>query len=247
MTAPLVSIIVPTYREDALHVSLDALAAHLRALPKYRFEILLVDDSDAPHKAAIDRWIETHTGGDLVARRIDGEGQGKGDAVRRGALAATGAFVLTMDADLPVPLHHVEEFVRLLDEEGYDLVVAERPMTRNTSEPLRYVLSRALFLAQWLIVFGARRFEDTQCGFKAFRADLLRELASRQVIHGGMYDIEYLSMAVRRGARVARVPVEPNPEVRPSKIRVLRAVVDDPIAIARIKWRLVTRAYDRQR
>jgi dolichyl-phosphate beta-glucosyltransferase len=245
VTATLVSIVVPTFHEDGLAASLDALADHLRSIPQYQFEILVVDDSGAAHKSAIDSWIRERARDGVAARRIDGKRRGKGDAVRVGALAANGELVLTMDADLPVPLSHVEEFVELLDRGGYDLVVAERPMTRNTSEPIRYVLSRALFVAQWMVVFGERRFDDTQCGFKGFRAALLRELASRQVIRGGMYDIEYLSAAVRRGAKVARVPVEPNPEVRRSKIRVLRAIVDDPIAIARIKWRLVTRAYDR--
>jgi len=236
----LVSIVVPTFQEDP--ATLDVLAEHLRGIDRYEFEILVVDDSDAAHKAAIDDWIRRSP---ITARRIDGRRRGKGDAIREGARAARGAFVLTMDADLPVPLSHVEQFLELLDEGGYDVVVGERPMTRNTSEPLRYVLSRALFVAQWLVVFGERRFEDTQCGFKGFRAELLRDLAERQVVRGGMYDIEYLSIALRRGARVARVSVVPSPEVRPSKIRVLRALVDDPIAIARIKWRLVTRAYDR--
>jgi dolichyl-phosphate beta-glucosyltransferase len=243
----LVSFVIPTFEEEQLGESLDILEAHLRELRDNHFEIVIVDDSGDRHKVAIDRFIEERRsayGDHVVVRAIDGRGRGKGDAIRLGALAALGSVVFTMDADIPVPLDHVTQFLRLIDDRGFDVVIGERPLMRNFREPLRCLLSRALFAAQRFLVFGQDHFDDTQCGFKAFRRAILRDLANRQIVSGGMYDVEYLYAARRRGAAIARVPVVPNAERRASKIRVLHASIVDPIALVRVKLSGLAGRYD---
>jgi dolichyl-phosphate beta-glucosyltransferase len=49
--------------------------------------------------------------------------------------------------------------------------------------------------------------EDSQCGFKAFRADAAREIFSRQRIDGFGFDVEVLMLARFYGFRVAEVAV----------------------------------------
>jgi len=247
-SARLVSFIIPTFEEDYLSSSLDVLVDHLLDSTTDRFEVLLVDDSSARYKAAIRDYVETRRashGDRLIVRAIDGRKRGKGDAVRLGALASEGAVVFTMDADLPVPLACIDTFLTLIDSERFDVVIGERPLTRNLIHPVRYVLSRFLFVAQRRFVFGGIRFHDTQCGFKAFRGGLLRDLAKVQIVSGGMYDVEYLYAATRRGAAIARVPVVPNAEWRPSKIRVFRATLTDPVDLVRVKLRGLGGRYDR--
>lgn len=243
----LVSFIVPTFEEDAIGSSLDVLSAHLLKSTASRFEILVVDDSPARYKAAIRDYAESRRsvhGRRIVVRAIDGRKRGKGDAIRIGALASQGAIVFTMDADLPIPLACIDTFLALIDAEGFDVVIGERPLTRNLKEPLRWLLSRILFVAQRVFIFEGTRFHDTQCGFKAFRGTLIRDLAAMQIVCGGMYDVEYLYAANRRGATIARVPVVPNPEWRASKIRVMRASVTDPIDLLRVKMRGLGGRYD---
>jgi dolichyl-phosphate beta-glucosyltransferase len=244
----LVSFVIPTFEETEITESLDALTSHLSRLPRDRFEILIVDDSAEAYKVAIRRYAESYRqlhGERIAIRQLDGRHRGKGDAVRIGALAASGSVVFTMDADLPVPLEHIEEFLSFIDDLGFDVVIGERPLTRNLAEPARYVLSRALFAAQRVIVFGSNRFHDTQCGFKAFRGRLIHELASRQIASGGMYDIEYLYAAIRLGACIRRVPVVQNVERRPSKIRVLRSLMTDPVDLVRVRLRGLFGHYNR--
>jgi hypothetical protein len=147
-----------------------------------------------------------------------------------------------MDADLPVPLENIERFLRLFDE-GADFVVAERPSDRNLSQPVRFVASRVLFAFQRVVVFQSSAFLDTQCGFKAFRGELVRRIASQQIVNGGMADIEYLYVALRAGARPVRVSVTPNVETRESKINVKKAIVQDPVDLVRIKLRALTGGY----
>lgn len=223
-----VSIVIPTYEEDGLDERLDVLRAHLRALP-YAFEILIVDDSGPENRARADAYANRHED----VRVIAGERRGKGAAVKLGVLESTGSVVFTIDADLPVALERIQEFVERV-RSGADVVVAERPFDRNLANPVRFIASRVLFVAQKWIVLGDR-FHDTQCGFKAFRGDVARSLARRQIVDGGMYDIEYLLIATREGLRIERVPVTQLPSPRPSKIRTLRALASDPRDLARIK------------
>jgi dolichyl-phosphate beta-glucosyltransferase len=243
---PLVSVVIPTLREDQIGQTLTVLGDELAQIDDYRFEILLVDDSAEPFKEIMDAAtvaFNARFAPKLAAKRVDGPRKGKGAAMREGALASGGHIVFWMDADLPVPLENVARFLRLFEEEGVDLVVAERPFDRNLSQPVRFVASRALFALQRLLVFHSRAFNDTQCGFKAFRGDLLRRIAGKQIVDGGMADIEYLFVAIRAGARAARVGVVPNPETRESKINVRNALLTDPIDLVRIKLRSLRGGY----
>jgi len=242
----LVSLIVPTPREDEIAVTLAAIGAHLAGLQGYDFEIVLVDDSAEPYKRLMDdatAAFNARFGPKIVARRADGPRRGKGAAIRVGVLASKGEFVFWMDADIPVPLTNIDRFLEVFDQEGADFVVAERPFDRNMSQPVRFVASRVLFAFQRALVFQSRAFNDTQCGFKAFRGSLARRIAEQQIVDGGMADIEYLYAALRSGARPARIAVTPNPETRESKINVRRAIIMDPIDLVRIKLRSFTGGY----
>jgi len=205
---PLVTFIIPTLNERQFDVALDALTQHLGGMADTRFEILLVDDSPSEGRAQLGRWVDerAHLAPRIQMQVIEGARQGKGHAVRLGALRSHGDIVFTMDADLPVPLPTIDEFIAKLDQ-GVDVVIAERPEARNAGKPTRVLLSRALRLLQQGIVFQNRAFADTQCGFKAFRAGPARELALRQREEGYAFDIEWLLYAQARGWNVLERPL----------------------------------------
>ncbi len=50
-----------------------------------------------------------------------------------------------------------------------------------------------------------------------------------------MYDIEYLYVAKRDGARIEHVGVTPNGETRPSKVKVWKCICTDPVDLLRVK------------
>jgi len=235
-----VCIVIPTFHEEEISRTLDRLAAHLEAVKHARFEVVVVDDTSEDARAAI-RAAWKHDGVTLVV--MSGPKRGKGAAVRDGVLASTGEIVFTIDADLPVPLEQIDAFIARISG-GADVVMAERPMTRNLEDPLRFVLSRGLYAFQRYVIFGAHVFNDTQCGFKAFRGELVRALAQKQAVDGGMYDIEYLYLARRTGARIDRVEVIPNPEWRSSKINAWRALRRDPKDLLMVRWRAIRGDYD---
>lgn len=177
------------------------------------------------------------------AREVQGAHRGKGHAVRTGVLASSGEVVVVIDADLAALLPHLPRFIELVARERYDVVIAEREHEVRERTALRYVLSYGLLLAQRLFVFQSFRFRDTQCGFKAFRGDAARAIAAKQRVDGGMYDIEYLYAAACNGLRIAQVPVGRVAEERPSRIRLMSCLRNDPPALLGVKWRGITGKY----
>ena len=233
-----VSLVIPTYREYAFGQSLDRLLAHLGGLPLLEFEILVVDDSAAKTQAALNEEIAKRRRGlkrGMTLQLLSGPRRGKGAAVRLGVQRSTGSIVFIVDADLPVPLHNIEDFVEAMRMSGADAVVGERPRNRYSDNTLRHVLSRGLWFIQRTLVFHGSAFEDTQCGFKSFRGGALRDIVDRQIVDRGMYDLEYLYAAMRRRLDVQRVAVDSSAEVRPSRINVWRCLLLDPFDIVRFK------------
>jgi dolichyl-phosphate beta-glucosyltransferase len=229
----LTSIILPTLSED-VSLPLAELDDCLGGLDG-EFEVLILDDSAEAHRASERaRVAAAQTSANVHARLIDAPRAGKGAAVRLGILEARGDIVFTVDADLPVSLEHVTEFIRLIDG-GADVVMAERPLDRRFETWQRYVLSRGLLVMQRALVFHSSEFADTQCGFKAYRGDLVRDIARHQVVDGGMYDLEYLFDARRRGVKIVKITIGSRPESRPSRIDLWKCFRRDWVDVLRIR------------
>jgi dolichyl-phosphate beta-glucosyltransferase len=56
-------------------------------------------------------------------------------------------------------------------------------------------------------LLAVRGFEDTQCGFKAFRRAAARDIFAHQSLTGWGFDVEILYIAAKRGYRVIEVPI----------------------------------------
>lgn len=131
---------------------------------------------------------------------------GKGGGLKRGIEACTGEFTVFTDTDLPVPLETITQAVELL-KGGADVVAGSRVMKESKrDEPLkRRILSRGFhYLA--LISLGMRW--DSQCGFKAVRTSVGRDLFSQMANPGFAYDVDFLIQAKRKGVKVVEMPVE---------------------------------------
>jgi dolichyl-phosphate beta-glucosyltransferase len=221
-----VTIVVPTRNEPNLAEWLETLHASVDA------EIVVVDDSTSP------------VGNLPHARVIRGPDRGKGAAVGVGILAAQGEVIVVVDADLDqATMARIPEFVGRIGA-GYDVVIGERTRWRYDNLG-RFVLSIALFVAQRVLIFQSAQFFDTQCGLKAYRQPAARTLAQLQTVDGGMYDIEYLYIAVLNRFRIGSIPIVPWPETRATRLRILRCLRTDPIDLLRTKWNGMRGRYSR--
>jgi dolichyl-phosphate beta-glucosyltransferase len=208
---PFLSIVIPAYNEERrLPATLNSVMSYLTR-QAYSSEVLVVDDGSSDRTAEV---AAKHPG--VTVLRCDH--RGKGFAVRAGALAARGAYVLLCDADLAVPIDEWEKmYARLMA--GYDVAIGSREglgASRKGEPWYRHVMGRVFnLIIRGVAITG---IDDTQCGFKAMGRAVAQDLFRRVRIYGEdapvvrgaavtAYDVELLFLARRRGYRIAEVPV----------------------------------------
>ncbi len=215
---PSLSVIVPAYNErQRLPRTLREVADYFRD----PVEIVVADDGSRDGTAEVAEDLLSGTRHAFAVIRHD-YNHGKGCAARLGMLHARGRHLLIMDADSATPIAEWEK-LRVKLEAGADIVVGSRAVP-DASIPVaqpwyRRPLGPAFNLAVQALLFGGIR--DTQCGFKAYRAEAARDLFSRQRIDSFTFDPEIIYLALRRGYRVEEVGVvwKDQPD---SKVSVLR-------------------------
>lgn len=234
------SLIIPTYRyPERTYDAVRRAHAYLSGEMDGPFEILVVDDGSPPQ--------ESVRAADLppdVTLLHHGRNLGKGAAVRTGLERACGEVVLVTDADLPFGLEPLATTLAWL-EEGADIVVGDRTHAESNCarrvSPLRTLSSYAFtFLVNRVIRLP---LGDTQCGYKAFRARVAKELFSSLEIAGFAYDVEILLRARIAGFRLRRQPLRLlDDEV--STVRLWRHAPEVFLDTLRIAWRRVRGRYD---
>lgn len=175
------SVIIPLYNEAD---SLPELKAWIdRSLQGFSYEILFVDDgsTDASWEVIVGMASDTVHG--IRFRR----NYGKSAALYEGFAAARGDIVVTLDADLQDSPEEIPEMVRMIREEGYDLVSgwkqhrADNVFTKNLPSKLYNWTARK--------VTGIR-LHDMNCGIKAYRAEVVKNIE----VYGEMHRyIPYLA------------------------------------------------------
>ena len=214
------SLVLPAFREvDRIGPTLERIRHELGPLVGDRreeLEVVVVDDGsdDGTAEAA------EAAGADRVVRME--RNSGKGAAVRAGVRAATGSTIAFTDADLAYGPAQVAELLVLV-EAGYDMVVGSRRHTDTRTlvraGRLREAGGRLVNLATHALLLG--QYRDTQCGLKAFRADVARDLFNASTLDGFAFDVELFHLAERWRLSLAEVPVEVEHSER-STVRVVR-------------------------
>lgn len=200
---PSLSVIIPAYNEEArLPDALDGVTAYLDAhYPDA--ELIIANDGSADATEFIAREFAEKS---PRVRLLSLPHRGKGHAVKRGMLEAKGEVRLFMDVDLAVPVETIAPFVEAT--QNADVVIGSRSMAgaERSGEPLsRRIGGRVVGRATRLIL--GLSVSDTQCGFKAFRAEAAERLFGAQRVDGFAFDAEVLYLARRWGMRVVEMPV----------------------------------------
>ncbi len=230
LPAPLLSIIIPAHNEEnRLPRSLEQVFAFLEN-QNYESEMVVVENGST------DRTLELAQ--DYASRHpelrvIHEAGRGKGLAVRRGMLAARGQYRFMCDADLSMPIEEMKKFlppaltdfdVAIGSREVRGAVRYDEPAYRHLGGRLINLMIRSLILPE---------LQDTQCGFKCFRAGAAEYLFSRQRMDGWSFDVEVLYLAERAGYKIVEVPIDwyYRPESKVSAVRDAYQMLMDIIQI----------------
>ena len=112
---------------------------------------------------------------------------GKSPALYCGFEQAQGDVVITMDADLQDSPDEIPELYRMIKEDGYDLVSGYK---QKRYDPISKTLPTKLFNATARKVSGIKNLHDFNCGLKAYRKDVVKNIE----VYGEMHRyIPYLA------------------------------------------------------
>ena len=198
-------MVIPAYNEEGrIGTTLESVVRYLDEQP-YTWEVVVVDDGSTDGTVElVGRWEREVEG----VRTERAPHRGKGGAVRRGMLAATGRYRFMADADMAMPIERLGEFLDRMAE-GYDVVIGSREIAgaRRYGEPIaRHVMGRVF--NRVVRIFAVGGFQDTQCGFKCFRGEVADEIFRLQRTDGFGFDVEVLYIAAKRGLRVLEIPID---------------------------------------
>ena len=229
------SIIIPAHNEEQrLPETLREIDAFVNTQP-YAIEVLVVENGSVDNTA---QAVRAYGAEREHVRLLQEPGRGKGLAVRRGMLAAQGEFRFMCDADLSMP---IEQVARFLPPQltNFDVAIGSREVDGAVRfhEPA-FTHVRGRVFSNLVKLFVLPDFEDTQCGFKCFRAQAALDLFSTQRLDGMSFDVEVLYIARKRGYRIAEVPVDWYFH-RETRVRMLRdsfGMLADILAVRR-NWR----------
>jgi glycosyltransferase involved in cell wall biosynthesis len=150
---------------------------------------------------------------------VDEPRRGYGSAYLAGLDAASGEYIVMVDADLTYDFEEIPRFVEAL-ENGAQLVVGNRmhdiqpgamPFLSRVGNPL---------LSGFLNVLHRTNVRDVHCGMRALRSDVLPVLNLRTV--GMEFASEMVIRATREHLDVREVPISLHPRVGESKLSPFR-------------------------
>ena len=230
-----IEIVVPVFNEGAtLERNVRLLLEYMRREFPFRFSIIIADNASTDATPAIAAALAAEHE-EISSLRL--ERKGRGLALRTAWLRSDADVLSYMDVDLSTNLESFLPLVAPILSGHSELAIGTR-LARHANVRRRLkreILSRG-YNGLIRAGFGAT-FSDAQCGFKAIRADVARELVPLVRDDGWFFDTELLLLAERNDLRIHEVPVD--------WIEDLDSRVDLPATIAgdlRGLWR-VRRAF----
>jgi len=230
MAAPDVSVVLPAWN-SAAYIA-DSVHQLLRWYDEAGLsgEVIVVNDGSTDGTSEAVPQVE----GVRVIRLA--RNRGKGSAVRAGMLEARGKVRIFTDAELPYGTEPMARAARAIREGNFHAVVGDRTLPGSTYSQerlLRRAVSTAGGLVLRTLVTGG--FYDTQCGLKAFRADVAQGLFAVTRVDRFAADVEMIYLLLKYHLRILRVRVCLRSQV-PSTVRLFRDSVQAFADVLRIPW-----------
>ena len=235
-------ITIPCYNEELiLHKSVLAILHYAQErLKSYDWKLMILDNASTDATWRLAQELKSAYGHIELAQCLH---KGRGAAIRTVWQETPGYDIYSyMDSDLATDL---KDFKRLVDEVGkkYYIVVGSRYIrgSRIRRSVRREFLSRIynMLLKAVLKV----DFRDAQCGFKAFSAQIVKNIVPLTEDNGWFWDTELMILARRKGYKILEIPVaweEVRDELRTSKVSPIAETIRQLKNIYMLKKRMRT-------
>ncbi|MFQ5699442.1 MAG: glycosyltransferase family 2 protein [Myxococcota bacterium] len=209
--APYLTIVLPVKDgEERLGETLDEVLRFIASEPR-PCEVIAVDDGSRDRTPEILRdYSSRHP---CIRVLTHPHNRGKGAALRSGAEASRGEFLLALDADSSYAVRSVSSFIQAL-ENGADAALGNRrdPRTRFTLHPRHFGYIGLRHALGWIFNRVARRVvgigvHDSQCGFKCLRGEIAREVFAKVRADRFSFDVELVSRLEGEQRAIVELPV----------------------------------------
>ncbi len=179
------SIVISLFNEEESLPELVAWITRALASEQLKYEIIMIDDGSTDNSwQVIEELKKSYPAIRGISFRRN---YGKSAALYTGFEAATGEIVVTMDADLQDSPEEIPEMMRMIKEEGYDLVSGwkkkryDGTFTKNLPSKLYNATARKV---------TDTKLHDMNCGLKAYRKEVVKNIE----VYGEMHRfIPYLA------------------------------------------------------
>jgi len=172
-----VSVVVPLFNEEESLGELCEWIERVMSTHQYSYEILLVDDGSTDTSWEV---IKKLSGGNDKIRGIRfNRNYGKSAALDTGFSECRGKVIITMDADLQDSPDEIPELYDMVMNQGYDLVSGWK---KKRHDPISKTLPSKVFNFFTRTISGVK-LNDFNCGLKAYRIELVRNIS----VYGEMH------------------------------------------------------------
>lgn len=201
------SIIVPAYNEEKrIEKTLGRFCSYFKR-HKVDAEIIVVIDGLDGTLNIVQEYKRRYDG--IIKYLKFSQRLGKGGALIKGFNVATGNIVGFVDADGPVKPQDILKLSELVEHEEFDGAIGSRWVkgASFSKKPsvFRIILSRGLNA----LIKGLLRlsFNDTQCGAKVFKREVIEECLPYLSVTGYSFDIYLLYIATKKGYKIKEMPL----------------------------------------
>ncbi len=206
------SLVIPCYNEEA---NADRMASAVKRLQQKLtaeyIEVVLVDDcsTDGTLKAlnnAFSGMPEDRV--KIIAQEKNG---GKGKALVTGVDAATGDYILTLDADMASEPVNIVSWLNQLPGKSFPedtVLIGSREHEQSDIVPNTMRKIVGLIFNFVVRLFTNLPLADTQCGFKLYPKEIAKSLFGKLKQTGWAHDVELLYAAQLDGYGVKSMPVK---------------------------------------
>ena len=166
-----ISVVIPLYNEDE---SLPELYAWIERVMKehgFTYEVIFVNDGSTDRSWEVISQLNKqseHVRGIKFRRNY-----GKSPALYCGFKEAQGDVVITMDADLQDSPDEIPGLYDMITKDAYDLVSGYK---QKRYDPISKTIPTKLFNATARKVSGIKNLHDFNCGLKAYRRDVVKNI-----------------------------------------------------------------------
>lgn len=218
MRKDVVSILLPALNEEEM------IGRVIDAIPRdgfrargYELDIMVVDghSTDRTQEIALEKG----------ARLITQDGRGKGNAVKSAFREFDGRYLFMLDADGTYPPQYIEDIWPLLEEDAFDIVLGSRLTGRiapGAMTRFNYIGNKFLTTTANILFPNGHKATDVCTGLWGFQGDVVKDLNPK--LNANEFDIEaeMYAKCVKRGYRIAEVPIMYNRRGGPTKLGALK-------------------------